>query len=127
MKKFLSLVCGSVLFWNKGARTMATRRQSEIIERQSKILAFICKSIERDGVPPSLDDIGAKFGLAKSHARYELLKLETKGFIKRKPFCARAIKVLRLPDKPQASASDQLKSPSVTAPADERGWSWGSA
>jgi repressor LexA len=107
-------------FGTKGAQIMVT-------ERQSKIMAFICKSIERDGVPPSLDEIGDKFGLVKSHARYELLKLESLGFIKRKPFCARAIKVLRLPEKPQASASDQLKSPSVTAPADERGWSWGSA
>jgi repressor LexA len=75
-----------------------------LTQQQTKILKFICKSIEGEGFPPTLKEIGEAHYLSITQARGELLELERFGFIKRRKQCPRSIKVIRRPDEAKAAA-----------------------
>lgn len=67
--------------------------------RQRQILTVIRDSIERQGYPPSMREIGEAVGLAStSSVTHQLAALEKKGFLRRDPNRPRAVDV-RLPDE----------------------------
>ncbi len=71
---------------------MLTRKQRDLLE-------VICDRIDRDGIPPSFDEMKKAVGLrSKSGIHRHIAALEERGFIRRLPHKARAIEVIRLPE-----------------------------
>lgn len=71
---------------------MLTRKQIELLE-------FIQKSMARDGVPPSFDEMKVALDLRSKSGIHRLVTaLEERGFIRRLPHRARALEIVRLPD-----------------------------
>jgi repressor LexA len=71
---------------------MLTRKQLELLD-------YIRVSLERDGVPPSFDEMKAALDLKSKSGIHRLITaLEERGFIRRLPHRARAIEILRLPE-----------------------------
>lgn len=69
--------------------------QPALTRRQRQILDFLRECIDRDGRPPSLEEIGRRFGLSSlATVHKHLTKLEEKGFIKRSWNRSRAITLL---------------------------------
>src|SRR5512139_2953452 len=67
---------------------------SGISERQQDILGFIRETIERRGIPPSLREIGIKFGIRSTNGvDKHLAALERAGLITREPGKSRSISV----------------------------------
>ena len=55
-----------------------------LTERQEKILAFIKKSIQEQGYPPTIREIGEHFGIRSTNGVNDHLKaLERKGYLLR--------------------------------------------
>ncbi len=72
---------------------MLTRKQYEMLE-------FIDQRIRIDGIPPSYEEMKEIFGMkSKSGIHRIILALEERGFIRRMPYRARAIEVIRKPAK----------------------------
>lgn len=58
----------------------------DITARQKAILEYIAENIESKGFPPTIQEIGAYFGIASTNGVFDHLKtLERKGFIERSP------------------------------------------
>ena len=80
---------------------MLTRKQLELLD-------FINVHLQRDGVPPSFDEMKAALDLKSKSGIHRLITaLEERGFIRRLAHRARAIEILKLPDameKPGFSA-----------------------
>jgi repressor LexA len=71
---------------------MLTRKQMELLE-------FIRASLERDGIPPSFDEMKAALELKSKSGIHRLITaLEERGFIRRLPHRARAIEIVKLPE-----------------------------
>ena len=71
---------------------MLTRKQLELLE-------FIDKRLERDGVPPSFDEMKEALDLRSKSGIHRLITaLEERGFIRRLPHKARALEILHLPE-----------------------------
>lgn len=71
---------------------MLTRKQMELLD-------FIQKRMERDGVPPSFDEMKEALDLRSKSGIHRLITaLEERGFIRRLAHRARAIEILRLPE-----------------------------
>ena len=71
---------------------MLTRKQLELLD-------FIQKRLDRDGVPPSFDEMKEALDLRSKSGIHRLITaLEERGFIRRLAHRARAIEILRLPD-----------------------------
>lgn len=69
--------------------------QPALTRRQRQILDFLRECIERDGRPPSLEEIGRRFGLSSlATVHKHLTNLEEKGFIKRSWNRSRSIALL---------------------------------
>jgi repressor LexA len=69
-----------------------------LTDRQAAVLDFIRTEVELEGRPPTLDEIGARFGLASSNGvRRHLTALEKKGYIERKPGLARGLRLVHAP------------------------------
>lgn len=67
--------------------------------RQHDLLVFIDTHIRGCGCSPTLREMGEALGVNSLGSVHRLLKsLETRGFIRRPRYCARAIEVVRLPD-----------------------------
>jgi repressor LexA len=65
-----------------------------LTERQAAVLEFIRSRVARDGRPPTLDEIGARFAIASSFGvRRHLTALEKKGYIERDAGTARGIRL----------------------------------
>ena len=76
----------------------------DLTDTQQAILALIAERIEEQGLPPSQAEIARAFGFKGVRgAQYHLEALEAAGAIERMPGRARGIRVLRHPDRPQAS------------------------
>ena len=76
----------------------------ELTDTQQAILALIAERIAREGMPPSQAEIARAFGFSSVRAaQYHLEALEAAGAIERVPGRARGIRVLRAPERPQAS------------------------
>jgi repressor LexA len=71
---------------------MLTRKQLELLE-------FIHTRVQREGVPPSFDEMKVALDLRSKSGIHRLITaLEERGFIRRLAHRARAIEILRLPD-----------------------------
>lgn len=71
---------------------MLTRKQMDLLE-------FIHQRVERDGVPPSFDEMKDALSLRSKSGIHRLITaLEERGFIRRLPHRARAVEILKLPD-----------------------------
>src|SRR5438270_5380147 len=66
-----------------------------LTERQEKILSFIKKSIQDQGYPPTIREIGEHFGIRSSNGVNDHLKaLERKGYVARGELKSRALTVV---------------------------------
>ncbi len=71
---------------------MLTRKQLDLLE-------FINKHVQRDGVPPSFDEMKEALDLRSKSGIHRLITaLEERGFIRRLAHRARAIEVVKLPE-----------------------------
>jgi len=78
---------------------MLTRKQLELLE-------FIQKRMDRDGVPPSFDEMKDALDLRSKSGIHRLITaLEERGFIRRLAHRARAIEVVKLPEALEKSLS----------------------
>ncbi|WP_019223315.1 transcriptional repressor LexA [Bartonella rattaustraliani] len=68
--------------------------------KQYELLLFIYNHIKETGISPSFDEMKTASGLSSKSGIHKLIiALEQRGFIRRLPNRARAIEVLRLPEK----------------------------
>src|SRR5262249_51950566 len=78
---------------DEGSRTMPDFNQ--LTDRQREIYDFIRTKIESRGYGPTVREIGEAFGIKSPNGVMCHLKaLQTKGFIKREEFSARAIELI---------------------------------
>ena len=71
---------------------MLTRKQLELLE-------FIKERVDRDGVPPSFDEMKDALDLRSKSGIHRLITaLEERGFIRRLAHRARALEIVKLPD-----------------------------
>ena len=70
-----------------------------LTKKQLDLLEFIQKRVQRDGVPPSFDEMKEALDLRSKSGIHRLITaLEERGFIRRLAHRARAIEVVKLPD-----------------------------
>ena len=75
-----------------------------LTKKQHELLVFLEERISLTGVTPSFEEMKKKVGLKSKSGIHRLISaLEDRGFIKKLPFKARAIEILKLPNiKPQS-------------------------
>ena len=77
-----------------------------LTRKQRDLLAFIHRRMQRDGVPPSFDEMKDALDLRSKSGIHRLITaLEERGFIRRLAHRARAIEITRLPDDLAAGAT----------------------
>ncbi len=70
-----------------------------LTKKQLDLLGFIHKRLQRDGVPPSFDEMKDALDLRSKSGIHRLITaLEERGFIRRLPHRARALEIIKLPD-----------------------------
>ena len=70
-----------------------------LTKKQLDLLAFIHKRVQRDGVPPSFDEMKEALDLRSKSGIHRLITaLEERGFIRRLAHKARALEIVKLPD-----------------------------
>ncbi|MFV2052607.1 transcriptional repressor LexA [Aliiroseovarius sp. YM-037] len=70
-----------------------------LTKKQLELLNFINKRLQRDGVPPSFDEMKAALDLRSKSGIHRLITaLEERGFIRRLAHRARAIEIVKLPE-----------------------------
>ena len=70
-----------------------------LTKKQLDLLAFIDRRVQRDGVPPSFDEMKEALDLRSKSGIHRLITaLEERGFIRRLPHRARALEIVRMPD-----------------------------
>ncbi|MEM9581182.1 MAG: transcriptional repressor LexA [Pseudomonadota bacterium] len=70
-----------------------------LTKKQLDLLEFINKRMQRDGVPPSFDEMKEALDLRSKSGIHRLITaLEERGFIRRLAHRARAIEIVKLPD-----------------------------
>lgn len=70
-----------------------------LTKKQLELLDFINKRIQRDGVPPSFDEMKLALDLRSKSGIHRLITaLEDRGFIRRLPHRARALEIIKLPE-----------------------------
>ncbi len=70
-----------------------------LTKKQLDLLEFIHKRVERDGVPPSFDEMKDALDLRSKSGIHRLITaLEERGFLRRLPHRARALEIVKLPD-----------------------------
>lgn len=97
-----------------------------LTRKQRDLLAFIHKRVQRDGVPPSFDEMKDALELKSKSGIHRLITaLEERGFIRRLPHRARAIEVIKVPDSmpprrrgfvPEVIQGSAAPEPAVEAP-----------
>lgn len=84
-----------------------------LTKKQLDLLEFIHKRVQRDGVPPSFDEMKEALDLRSKSGIHRLITaLEERGFIRRLAHRARALEIVKLPDALQ----DKLGNPSGFQP-----------
>ena len=97
-----------------------------LTKKQRDLLEFIHKRVQRDGVPPSFDEMKEALDLRSKSGIHRLITaLEERGFIRRLAHRARAIEVVKLPDNlgPQPGFTPRVVDgdrPDSPAPANAR-------
>ena len=66
-----------------------------LTRRQAETLSAIKRLTSKDGVAPTLRELGKELGIAQSNVSHLLDRLEERGFIRRPRYRARAIEILR--------------------------------
>jgi repressor LexA len=67
--------------------------KQELTDRQKAVLDFISRSIERNGYPPTLREIGEHMGIRSTNGVNDHLKaLEKKGYLEREDLKSRALR-----------------------------------
>jgi repressor LexA len=70
-----------------------------LTQKQRDLLEFIHRRMERDGVPPSFEEMKDALDLRSKSGIHRLITaLEERGFIRRLPHRARAIEIIRMPE-----------------------------
>lgn len=70
-----------------------------LTRKQLQLLNFIHQRMERDGVPPSFDEMKDALDLRSKSGIHRLITaLEERGFIRRLPHRARALEIVKLPE-----------------------------
>lgn len=70
-----------------------------LTKKQIELLEFIHKRMQRDGVPPSFDEMKDALDLRSKSGIHRLITaLEERGFIRRLAHKARALEIIKLPD-----------------------------
>jgi len=77
-----------------------------LTKKQLDLLAFIHKRVQRDGVPPSFDEMKEALDLRSKSGIHRLITaLEERGFIRRLAHRARALEIVKLPESLGGDAS----------------------
>lgn len=77
-----------------------------LTKKQLDLLEFIHKRVQRDGVPPSFDEMKEALDLRSKSGIHRLITaLEERGFIRRLAHRARALEIVRLPESLGGEAS----------------------
>ncbi|MBY6138393.1 transcriptional repressor LexA [Leisingera daeponensis] len=85
-----------------------------LTKKQLQLLEFIHKRLQRDGVPPSFDEMKVHLDLRSKSGIHRLITaLEERGFIRRLPHRARAIEITRLPESLGGTGEPQGFAPKV--------------
>lgn len=70
-----------------------------LTKKQRDLLAFIHKRMQKDGVPPSFEEMKDALDLRSKSGIHRLITaLEERGFLRRLPHKARALEILKLPE-----------------------------
>ena len=70
-----------------------------LTKKQLDLLEFIDRRVQRDGVPPSFDEMKEALDLRSKSGIHRLITaLEERGFIRRLPHRARALEILKMPE-----------------------------
>ena len=70
-----------------------------LTKKQLDLLEFIHKRVQRDGVPPSFDEMKDALDLRSKSGIHRLITaLEERGFIRRLAHRARALEIVKLPE-----------------------------
>ena len=70
-----------------------------LTKKQHELLVFLEKRISQSGITPSFEEMKNKVGLKSKSGIHRLISaLEDRGFIKKLPFKARAIEILKHPN-----------------------------
>jgi repressor LexA len=70
-----------------------------LTKKQLDLLDFIDRRLQRDGVPPSFDEMKEALDLRSKSGIHRLITaLEERGFIRRLPHRARALEIVKMPD-----------------------------
>ena len=81
-----------------------------LTKKQHELLLFLEERISQTGVTPSFEEMMKKVGLKSKSGIHRLISaLEERGFIKKLPFKARAIEILKLPNIKKKSSDDRVK------------------
>tara|TARA_R110002051_G_scaffold7041_7_gene33207 strand:- start:19001 stop:19690 length:690 start_codon:yes stop_codon:yes gene_type:complete len=76
-----------------------------LTKKQLDLLEFIHGRVQRDGVPPSFDEMKEALDLRSKSGIHRLITaLEERGFIRRLAHRARALEILKLPDSMQSKS-----------------------
>lgn len=87
-----------------------------LTRKQQELLFFINERLNEGGVSPSFDEMKDALGLKSKSGIHRLITgLEERGFIRRLPHRARALEVLRLPEKPMPKAKPVAVAPPAAA------------
>ncbi|AHM05416.1 SOS-response repressor and protease LexA [Roseibacterium elongatum DSM 19469] len=93
---------------------MLTRKQRDLLE-------FIHKRVQRDGVPPSFDEMKDALDLRSKSGIHRLITaLEERGFIRRLAHRARAIEIVKMPDGMESAGFAPRRRSRATAPMPRR-------
>ncbi|SEK34433.1 transcriptional repressor LexA [Roseovarius nanhaiticus] len=77
-----------------------------LTKKQLDLLEYINKRVQRDGVPPSFDEMKDALNLRSKSGIHRLITaLEERGFIRRLAHRARALEIVKLPESLGGSAS----------------------
>jgi len=96
-----------------------------LTKKQMQLLEFINTRLQRDGVPPSFDEMKEALDLRSKSGIHRLITaLEERGFIRRLAHRARAIEIVRLPDAisgaPSGGFTPRLVSETPEPPAQSK-------
>ena len=83
-----------------------------LTKKQLDLLDFIHTRLQKDGVPPSFDEMKVALDLRSKSGIHRLITaLEERGFIRRLAHRARAIEIIRLPDSLGGAVEDWPRHP----------------
>ena len=81
-----------------------------LTRKQRELLLFLEERISQSGVTPSFEEMKDKVGLKSKSGIHRLISaLEDRGFIKKLPFKARAIEILKLPNIKQRPLDEKTE------------------